>query len=99
MAGASPAMTIKGEVDSGDDDPAPHLVVLAAGHRPRLEIALKLGYDAGLSLRSSPLRKTLVLAIAAAAMLTAACNTISGAGRDVSAAGRAVSGAADDAKR
>jgi entericidin B len=34
------------------------------------------------------MRKILVLAVAAAAMLTAACNTISGAGRDVSAAGR-----------
>ncbi|MBP7650716.1 MAG: entericidin A/B family lipoprotein [Phenylobacterium sp.] len=45
------------------------------------------------------MRKVLVLAVVAAAMLTAACNTIAGAGRDVSAAGRAVSGAADDARR
>ncbi|MBP6546991.1 MAG: entericidin A/B family lipoprotein [Phenylobacterium sp.] len=45
------------------------------------------------------MRKVLVLAVVAAAMLTAACNTISGAGRDVQAAGRAVSGAADDARR
>ena len=45
------------------------------------------------------MRKILVLAVTAAAMLTAACNTIAGAGQDVSAAGRAVSGAADDAKR
>jgi entericidin B len=45
------------------------------------------------------MRKVLVLAVVAAAMLTAACNTIAGAGQDVSAAGRAVSGAADDAKR
>ena len=45
------------------------------------------------------MRKVLVLAVAAAAMLAAACNTIAGAGRDVQAAGAAVTGAANDAKR
>jgi entericidin B len=45
------------------------------------------------------MRKILVLAVAAAAMLTAACNTIAGAGRDVSAAGQAVTGVANDAKK
>ncbi|WP_310542635.1 entericidin A/B family lipoprotein [Phenylobacterium sp.] len=45
------------------------------------------------------MRKILVLAVTAAALLTAACNTIAGAGQDVSAAGRAVSGAADDVRR
>lgn len=44
------------------------------------------------------MRKVLVLAVTTAALLTAACNTVSGVGRDVSAAGKAVSGAADDAK-
>ncbi|MES2341619.1 MAG: entericidin A/B family lipoprotein [Pseudomonadota bacterium] len=44
------------------------------------------------------MRKVLVLAVTAAALLTAACNTVSGVGRDVSAAGKAVTGAADDAK-
>ena len=45
------------------------------------------------------MRKALILAVATAAILTSACNTIAGAGRDVSAAGRAVAGAAEDAKR
>ena len=45
------------------------------------------------------MRKVLVLAVAAAALLTAACNTIAGAGRDVQAAGQVVTGAANDAKR
>lgn len=45
------------------------------------------------------MRKVLVLAAAAAALLTAACNTVAGVGRDVQAAGQAVTGAANDAKR
>ncbi|MDO8381266.1 entericidin A/B family lipoprotein [Phenylobacterium sp.] len=45
------------------------------------------------------MRKVLVLAVTAAALLTGACNTVSGVGRDVSAAGKAVTGAADDAKK
>jgi predicted small secreted protein len=44
------------------------------------------------------MRKFLVLAAAAAALVTAACNTVEGVGRDVSAAGRAVSDTARDAK-
>ncbi|MDR7230270.1 putative small secreted protein [Caulobacter sp. BE264] len=44
------------------------------------------------------MRKFVVLAIAASALLVSACNTIEGVGRDVSAAGKAVSGAARDAK-
>jgi len=44
------------------------------------------------------MRKMIVLAAAAAALLVASCNTISGMGRDVSAAGQAVSKTADDAK-
>jgi predicted small secreted protein len=44
------------------------------------------------------MRKILVLAAAAAAMLVAACNTIEGAGRDVSAVGHAVAETARDAK-
>ncbi len=44
------------------------------------------------------MRKLIVLLAAAAAVSTAACNTISGAGRDVSAAGHAVSNTAEDAK-
>ncbi|ADG11688.1 Entericidin EcnAB [Caulobacter segnis ATCC 21756] len=35
------------------------------------------------------MRKIVVLAAAAAALLVSACNTIEGAGRDISAAGRA----------
>ena len=45
------------------------------------------------------MRKLIVLAAAAAALLVSACNTVAGVGRDVSSAGRAVSGAANDAKR
>jgi predicted small secreted protein len=36
------------------------------------------------------MRKTLVLAALATALLTSACNTVAGAGRDVSAVGHAV---------
>ncbi|MBU3076956.1 entericidin A/B family lipoprotein [Sphingomonas sp. XMGL2] len=39
-----------------------------------------------------------MLMICAAALTTAACNTISGVGRDVSSAGNAVSKAADRSK-
>lgn len=44
------------------------------------------------------MRKFIVLAVAASALLVSACNTIEGVGRDVTAAGKAVSGAARDAK-
>jgi predicted small secreted protein len=44
------------------------------------------------------MRKIVVLAMMAASMVVAACNTVEGAGRDVSAAGHAVSNTADDAK-
>lgn len=45
------------------------------------------------------MRKIVVLAVTAAALLTAACNTVAGVGRDVQAAGSAVTGAANDARR
>lgn len=45
------------------------------------------------------MRKIVVLAAVAAALLTSACNTVEGLGRDVQAAGTAVTGAASDAKR
>jgi predicted small secreted protein len=44
------------------------------------------------------MRKILVLAASAAAMLIAGCNTIAGAGKDVSAVGHAVTNTADSAK-
>ena len=44
------------------------------------------------------MRKILILAAAAAALLTSACNTIEGVGKDVSAAGHAVTDTAKDAK-
>ncbi len=44
------------------------------------------------------MRKILVLAASAAALLMAACNTIEGAGKDVSAVGHAVTDTAKDAK-
>jgi entericidin B len=44
------------------------------------------------------MRKLFVLFAAAAALTTAACNTVAGVGKDTSAAGNAVTGAAQDAK-
>lgn len=44
------------------------------------------------------MRNILILAAAAATLLTAACNTVEGVGRDVQAAGRAVTDTARDAK-
>ncbi len=50
------------------------------------------------SLETPQMRKLVVLAMMAASMVVAACNTVEGAGRDVSAAGKAVTNTADDAK-
>jgi predicted small secreted protein len=44
------------------------------------------------------MRKFIMLAIVAAGLTLAACNTVEGAGRDVSAAGHAVTDTAHDAK-
>ena len=44
------------------------------------------------------MRKLIILAVAAAALATGACNTIQGVGRDTQAAGQAVEDAARDAK-
>jgi predicted small secreted protein len=44
------------------------------------------------------MRKIIVLAMMAASLTIAACNTVEGAGKDVSAAGKAVTNTADDAK-
>lgn len=44
------------------------------------------------------MRKLIVLAAAATALLVASCNTVSGMGKDVSAAGHAVSNTAEDVK-
>jgi len=44
------------------------------------------------------MRKFLILAVAGAALLVAACNTVSGAGKDVSSVGSSVTDAANDAK-
>lgn len=44
------------------------------------------------------MRKLIALAVVAAALSTAACNTIQGMGRDTQAAGSAVEDAARDAK-
>ncbi|HZZ31545.1 MAG TPA: entericidin A/B family lipoprotein [Phenylobacterium sp.] len=45
------------------------------------------------------MRKLIVLCAASAALLVAACNTVSGVGKDVEAAGHAVTRTADDAKK
>jgi predicted small secreted protein len=44
------------------------------------------------------MRKLVILALAAASFLAAACNTIEGAGKDVGAAGDAIEETAKDAK-
>ena len=45
------------------------------------------------------MRKFIILAaVAAASLVTSACNTVAGAGKDVSSAGGAVTDAAQDAK-
>ena len=44
------------------------------------------------------MRKLFILALAAAAMATSACNTVAGMGRDVEAAGDAVEDTAEGAK-
>ena len=45
------------------------------------------------------MRKLIVLAAAAAALMVSACNTVSGLGKDAEAAGKAITGTAEDAKR
>ncbi len=44
------------------------------------------------------MRKLIIMAVVAAGLTTAACNTVAGAGRDVEAAGAAVTDTANDAK-
>jgi predicted small secreted protein len=44
------------------------------------------------------MRKFVLLAVVAAGLMTAACNTVAGAGQDVSAAGHAVTDTARDAE-
>ncbi len=45
------------------------------------------------------MRKLIVLTAAAAALLLASCNTVSGAGKDVAAAGKAITQTTDDVKK
>ncbi len=45
------------------------------------------------------MRSLIILAVLAAGLATAACNTVSGAGKDVASAGHAVSDTANDAKK
>lgn len=45
------------------------------------------------------MRKLIVLTAAAAALLVASCNTLSGVGKDVAAAGKAVTQTAEDARK
>jgi predicted small secreted protein len=45
------------------------------------------------------MRNFIILAVLAASMATAACNTMSGAGKDVESAGTAVTNTAEDAKK
>jgi len=44
------------------------------------------------------MRKLIVLAAAAAALLVAGCNTVAGVGKDVQAAGKAVTNTANDVR-
>jgi predicted small secreted protein len=79
-----------------------------SGFRRRIAAASLASYTAKrASIRASQvstqrefaMRKLIVFAAAAAALMVSACNTVSGIGRDAQAAGRAVTGAAEDAKR
>ena len=45
------------------------------------------------------MRKVILLALVAASLAAAGCNTVSGAGKDVESAGEAVSDTAEDAKK
>ncbi len=45
------------------------------------------------------MRQFLMLAVLAASLSVAACNTVSGAGKDVKSVGGAVTSTAEDAKR
>jgi predicted small secreted protein len=45
------------------------------------------------------MRNLAFLALAAAALIVAGCNTVAGAGRDLSSAGKAVAHSAEDAKK
>ena len=45
------------------------------------------------------MRKVILLAVLAASLAGAACNTVSGAGKDVESAGQAVTDTAEDAKK
>jgi predicted small secreted protein len=64
-----------------------------------LKNARKLGHQAAKPFGGPPMRKIIVLAAVAAALMTSACNTVAGIGRDAQAAGAAVTGAANDMKR
>ena len=44
------------------------------------------------------MRKIIILAVLAASLATAACNTVAGAGKDVSSVGHATTDTANDAK-
>jgi entericidin B len=44
------------------------------------------------------MRKVVLMAVLAASVAVAACNTVAGAGKDVSSAGHAVTDTAQDAK-
>ena len=44
------------------------------------------------------MHKFIILAVVAAGLLTASCNTIAGAGKDTASVGHAVTDTADDAK-
>jgi predicted small secreted protein len=65
---------------------------------PELDCAARFGEIAADLRGIFRMRKLIVLAAAASALLVASCNTIAGAGKDVSAAGKAVTRTADDAK-
>jgi predicted small secreted protein len=45
------------------------------------------------------MRTVILIAVSAAGLALAACNTVAGAGRDLSSAGRAVTQTADDVRR
>jgi predicted small secreted protein len=65
----------------------------------RPELAKSIRRLSGAGFGESVMRKLIVLAAAASALLVASCNTVAGVGKDVSAAGHAVTKTADDVKK
>jgi len=60
---------------------------------------VKLHVEASIAIFGDPsMRKLIILGVIAAALTTAACNTVAGVGRDLEAAGQAVTSSSNSAR-